>query len=421
MSIPLAEELRPTDFANVVGQDHLVGANGLLTKIISKQHPLSILLWGPPGCGKTTIAQLYAKAFNRNCVSFTGTMNSVAEIRKFLQETTLRPLLSQQPLLFIDEIHRFNKIQQDIFLPHVEKGTIILIGATTENPSFTINNALLSRLRVLTLESLSPEALKQIIHRFEQQNSKISLTDEAKKGLILMSHGDGRHLLNILENLQTLQEGEINFDTLCSLVQKRPAAYDRHGDEHYNLISALHKSVRGSDPDASLYWLARMLEGGEDPHFLARRLVRMAIEDIGLAEPDALGIALNAWQVYEKLGSPEGELALAKATLYLALAPKSHATYLAFKQAKKLAASTSHQKPPKTILNAPTQLMKNQGYGKGYAYDHDTPDGFSGQNYFPDGMKRPIFYRPVKRGFEREMEKRIAYFKSLRIKLQEDE
>jgi len=417
MSTPLAEELRPAEFADVVGQDQLVGPNGLLSKIISKKHPLSILLWGPPGCGKTTIARLYAKAFNRTFVSFTGVMSGVAEIKKFIQESESRPLLNQQPILFIDEIHRFNKAQQDIFLPHIEKGTIILIGATTENPSFTINNALLSRLRVLTLEALSPEALQQIITRYEKQNSKISLTEEAKKGLILMSHGDGRHLLNTLENLQTLQEGEIDFDTLCSLVQKRPAAYDRHDDQHYNLISALHKSVRGSDPDASLYWLARMLEGGEDPNFLARRLLRMAVEDIGLADPQALTVALNAWQVYERLGSPEGELALAEATLYLALAPKSNATYVAFKKAQKSAEKTSHQDPPKTILNAPTKLMKNLDYGKGYAYDHDTADGFSGQNYFPDGMSRPCFYQPVKRGFEREMAKRIIYFQSLRDKL----
>lgn len=417
MSTPLAEQLRPEKLSDVVGQNHLVGQNGLLTKIISQKRPLSILLWGPPGCGKTTIARLYAKAFNRTFVSFTGVMNGVAEIKKFIQESESRPLLNNQPILFIDEIHRFNKAQQDIFLPHIEKGTIILIGATTENPSFTINNALLSRLRVLTLESLTPEALEQIITRFEEGQSKIHLTDEAKKGLILMSHGDGRHLLNALENLQTLQEGEIDFDTLCSLMQKRPAAYDRHDDQHYNLISALHKSVRGSDPDASLYWLARMLEGGEDPNFLARRLVRMAIEDIGLADPEALTITLSAWQIYERLGSPEGELALAEATLYLALAPKSNATYTAFKRAQKLASDTSHQDPPKTILNAPTKLMKKLDYGKSYAYDHDTPDGFSGQNYFPEKMERPTFYKPVKRGFEREMEKRIAYFNFLRAKL----
>lgn len=417
MSTPLAEKLRPEKLTDVVGQDHLVGQSGLLTKIIAQKRPLSILLWGPPGCGKTTIARLYARAFNRTFVSFTGVMNGVAEIKKFIQESESRPLLNNQPILFIDEIHRFNKAQQDIFLPHIEKGTIILIGATTENPSFTINNALLSRLRVLTLESLTPEALEQIITRFESNQTQIRLTDEAKKGLILMSHGDGRHLLNTLENLQTLQEGDIDFDTLCTLVQKRPAAYDRHDDHHYNLISALHKSVRGSDPDAALYWLSRMLEGGEDPNFLARRLVRMAVEDIGLADPEALTITLNSWQVYERLGSPEGELALAEATLYLALAPKSNATYVAFKRAKKLAADTSHQDPPKEILNAPTKLMKKLDYGKGYAYDHDTPDGFSGQNYFPDEIERPTFYKPVKRGFEREMEKRIAYFDALRAKL----
>lgn len=417
MSSPLAEQLRPSEFQDVVGQDHLVGPEGLLTKIISKNHPLSILLWGPPGCGKTTIARLYAKAFNRTFLSFTGVMNGVTEIKKAIQESESRPLLSQQPILFIDEIHRFNKAQQDIFLPHIEKGTIILIGATTENPSFTINNALLSRLRVLKLESLTPEALEQIISRFESQNSKLSLTSEAKKGVIALSHGDGRHLLNTLENLQTLQEGEIDFETLCSLIQKRPAAYDRHDDQHFNLISALHKSVRGSDPDAALYWFSRMLEGGEDPNYLARRLVRMAVEDIGLSDPQALTFALSAWQVYERLGSPEGELALAEVVLYLALAPKSNASYIAFKKAQKGAAQTSHLDPPKTILNAPTQLMKKMGYGKDYAYDHDTPDAFSGQNYFPDGVERPRYYEPVPRGFEREMAKRVAYFQTLREKI----
>ena len=281
MIIPLAEQLRPSLLKDVVGQDHLVGPEGLLTKIINKKHPLSILLWGPPGCGKTTIARLYAKAFERNFMSFTGAMSGTGEIKKFIEESLSEPLLNRQPILFIDEIHRFNKAQQDIFLPHIERGTIILIGATTENPSFTINNALLSRLRVLTLESLSAEDLEHIITSFEMQNQNLSLTDEARKGLVAMSHGDGRHLLNILENIQTLAEGEVDFETLCTLSQKKLAAHDRHYDNHYNLISALHKSIRGSDPDASLYWLSRMLEGGEDPNFLARRLLRIASEDIG--------------------------------------------------------------------------------------------------------------------------------------------
>lgn len=411
---PLAEQLRPQSFDEVVGQESLVGEKGLLSKIIEKGKPLSILLWGPPGCGKTTIARLYAKAFDRPFFSFTGVMNGIAEIKKAIQEAKSRPLIHGNPILFIDEIHRFNKAQQDIFLPNIENGTIVLIGATTENPSFAINNALLSRLRVLSLENLSPEALLKIINRFEAISGKIYLTNDAKNALIGFSHGDGRHLLNALENLQTLHEGEVDLESLCKLTLKKPAGYDRHDDYHYNLISALHKSVRGSDPDAALYYFARMLQGGEDPNFLARRVVRMAVEDVGLADPEALQVSLNAWQTYERLGSPEGELALAQAVLYLALAPKSNAAYSALKKAQKSAEETSHLNPPKTILNAPTKLMKQEGYGKGYQYDHEFPHAFSGQNYFPDEMKRPSFYNPVPRGFEREMEKRLVFFKNLR-------
>ena len=416
MSIPLAEKLRPSSFEEIVGQDSLVGKEGLLSKIIEKGRPLSILLWGPPGSGKTTIARLYAKAFNRPFISFTGVMNGIADIKKVLQEGKSRPLISGHPILFVDEIHRFNKAQQDIFLPCIEDGSVVLIAATTENPSFTINNALLSRLRVLTLKYLSPEALLKIIGRFEEKSGKITLNDDAKNALIGFSHGDGRHLLNALENLQTLKEGIIDLETLCSLTMKKPAGYDRHDDLHYNIISALHKSVRGSDPDAALYYFSRMLEGGEDPNYLGRRLVRMAIEDVGLADPEALSFALSAWQAYERLGAPEGELALAQVVIYLSLAPKSNAAYVAYKKARKSAEETSQLNPPKIILNAPTKLMKNQGYGKGYAYDHDVEDGFSGQNYFPDEMERQSYYFPVQRGVEREMDKRLTFFKNLRAK-----
>ncbi len=411
MSIPLAEQLRPQSFDEVVGQEAPIS---LLLKIIEKGRPLSVLLWGPPGCGKTTIARLYAKAFNRPFISFTGVMNGIADIKKAIQEAKSYPLTHGQPILFIDEIHRFNKAQQDVFLPCIEDGTVVLIGATTENPSFTINNALLSRLSVLTLVNLAPEALVKIITRFETGLNKIFLTPEAKNALVGLSHGDGRHLLNALENLQTLQEGEIDLNTLYALVQKKPAAYDRHDDHHFNLISALHKSIRGSDPDAALYYFARMLEGGEDPNYLARRIVRIAAEDIGLADPQALPLSLAAWQTYERLGSPEGELALAEMILYLALAPKSNAAYQAFKKARKSASESSHLDPPKTVINASTKLMKEQGYGQDYQYDHDYPHAFSGQNYFPEEMERQKYYGPLERGFEREMKKRCIFFEKLR-------
>lgn len=414
MSIPLSESLRPKSFDEVVGQDHLTGTHGLLTKIIQKGYPLSILLWGPPGCGKTTIARLYAKAFNSEPITFSAATSGIADIKKMIADIGKNPLFNQKPLLFVDEIHRFNKAQQDLFLPYLENGTFILIGATTENPSFALNNALLSRLRVLDLKSLTNDALFEIIAQFERKEPNLTLTPEAKETIVELSQGDGRHLINTLENLDTLHEGPLDLSTLSQLLQKRPPLYDRDGDGHYNLISALHKSIRGSDPDAALYWLTRMLEGGEDREYILRRLTRIASEDIGLADPNALSYLISAWDTYKRLGSPEGELTIAQAVIYLALAPKSNATYLAFKEATQLATSTSQLNPPKTILNAPTTLMKEKGYGKDYAYDHNAPEAFSGQDYFPEELSRTRFYHPNLRGFEGEMKKRLNYFEKLR-------
>ena len=414
-TIPLAEQFRPKSLNEVVGQDHLVGLDGWITRIIEKGRPLSILLWGPPGSGKTTIARLYAQSFGARFITFSAVFNGVADLKKVIHDIKDSPLLQTYVILFVDEIHRFNKAQQDAFLPFIEDGTIVLVGATTENPSFSLNNALLSRLRVLTLNYLSQEALERILERFESKEKRLALTPEAKESLMHLASGDGRHLLNMVENIRDVTE-PLTPEKLANYVQRRAALYDKGDEGHYNLISALHKAVRGSDPDAALYWLSRMLEGGEDPNFLGRRLVRMAVEDIGLADPDALSRTLGAWQTFERLGSPEGELALAQAVIYLALAPKSNAAYTAFKSAQTEAHKSSHLSPPKHILNSPTRLMKEEGYGKGYIYDHDTKNGFSGQNYFPDELDRQTFYKPVERGFEREMKKRVDFFNSLRQK-----
>ena len=416
MSIPLSERLRPQHLFEIAGQDHLVGENGYVTRIVEAGKPLSILLFGPPGCGKTTIARLYAKSFGLPFVSLSAVFSSTTELKKILKEGQETPLFHQKTLVFVDEIHRFNRSQQDVFLPFLEDGSLILVGATTENPSFVLNNALLSRLRVLSLRSLEPEALHRILSRYEEKMGPLPLEAAARKFLIDLSQGDGRHLLNLLENLETFPPEKWDVPTLSGLLQKRSALYDRHQEGHFNLISALHKSIRGSDPDASLYWLCRMLDGGEDPLYIARRLIRFATEDVGLADPQALTIALNGWNTFHMLGSPEGELAIAQTVVYLALAPKSNSLYTDYGEARGDAAKTGHLNPPKTILNAPTSLMKEMDYGKGYQYDHDAADGFSGQNYFPEQFERKSYYHPVERGFEREMAKRLEYFTRLRNK-----
>ncbi len=419
INIPLAERLRPSSLDEIVGQDHLLGKDGFISNIVRHGRPLSILLWGPPGCGKTTLARLYAKAFNGRFILLSAVFSGSADLKKMINEIEDQPLLSQQAIVFVDEIHRFNKAQQDIFLPFLEKGTIILIGATTENPSFALNDALLSRLRVLTVKPLELEVLDKIVTRFEEKVHPLNLTPAARSALTAFAGGDARHLLNMIENIVhgAATDGEvIDEKRLQLLVQRRSALYDKHSEGHFNLISALHKSVRGSDPDAALYWFARMLEGGEDPQFLARRIVRMATEDIGLADPQALKVALDAWRAFDQLGSPEGELALAQAIVYLALSPKSNSIYKAYGAAREAAEKSSQLPPPKTILNAPTKLMKEMGYGKGYQYDHDTPLAFSGQDYFPEELGRQEFYHPKEYGFEREMGKRMEYFNKLRNK-----
>lgn len=412
---PLADELRPQSFEEVYGQDHLLGESGFIRRAVRSGKPLSVILWGPPGSGKTTIARLYAKAFNTQFIPFNAVFNGVADLRKIVMEVRSKPLIHRHPILFVDEIHRFNKAQQDAFLPYLEDGTFILVGSTTENPSFALNNPLLSRVRVLIVNPLDDEALAKILARYQEKRRPLPLTEEACRYLFSISQGDGRYLLNMLESLENpLDHSHIDVGDLQRLLPKRAAHFDRAGEGHYNLISALHKSVRGSDPDAALYWFARMLAGGEDPLFLARRIIRMASEDIGLADPQALALAIAARDAFEMLGSPEGELALAQAVVYLALSPKSNAVYRALQEAQTQAGLSTHLAPPMIILNAPTKLMKSLGYGKGYIYDHDALEGFSGQNYFPDGMDRMSYYHPVERGFEREMKKRLEYFSKLR-------
>ncbi|MDA5556471.1 replication-associated recombination protein A [Shimia sp. MMG029] len=413
---PLADRLRPRALTDVIGQEQVLGAEAPLGVMLSSGSLSSLVFWGPPGVGKTTIARLLADETDLHFVQISAIFTGVPELRKVFEAAKIRRQNGQGTLLFVDEIHRFNKAQQDGFLPHMEDGTILLVGATTENPSFELNAALLSRSQVLVLERLSLADLERLAQRAEQELGKaLPLDGHAREALLEMADGDGRALLNLIEQVAAWTvKGKLDSEALATRLMRRAAKYDKSGDEHYNLISALHKSVRGSDPDAALYWFARMLEGGEDPRFLARRITRMACEDIALADPQAQGVCLNAWETYERLGSPEGELALAQAVIYLALAPKTNAGYAAYKAARALAKQTGSEPPPKHILNAPTSLMADQGYGAGYQYDHDAEDGFSGQNYFPEGLKRPVLYAPVKRGYERELKRRLDYFAKLR-------
>lgn len=415
---PLADRLRPRTLCEVIGQEQVLGPEAPLGVMLASGSLSSLIFWGPPGVGKTTIARLLADETDLHFIQISAIFTGVPELRKVFEAAKIRRANSKGTLLFVDEIHRFNKAQQDGFLPHMEDGTILLVGATTENPSFELNAAVLSRSQVLVLERLSLADLERMAQRAEQELArKLPLDGHARENLLEMADGDGRALLNLIEQVAAWKvDGKLDTDALTTRLMKRAARYDKSGDEHYNLISALHKSVRGSDPDAALYWFARMLKGGEDPRFLARRITRMAVEDIGLADPQAQHVCLQAWQTYERLGSPEGELALAQALTYLALAPKSNAVYVAYKAAMNAATQTGSEPPPKHILNAATSLMKDIGYGKDYAYDHDAEDGFSGANYFPDNMKRGVYYTPVDRGFERELKKRVDYFAKLRDK-----
>ncbi|MCB4824383.1 replication-associated recombination protein A [Roseicella aerolata] len=416
---PLADRLRPRSLEEVVGQDHLLGPQGALSGMLARGSLASLILWGPPGVGKTTIARLLAQRAGLVFVSLSAVFSGVADLKRTFDEARARRRAGQGTLLFVDEIHRFNRAQQDGFLPVVEDGTVTLVGATTENPSFALNGALLSRCQVLVLRRLDDAALDLLLARAEAEAGRpLPLDDAARATLRAMADGDGRYLLNLAEQLLALPVDAAPLDPagLAELLARRAALYDKDREEHYNLISALHKSLRGSDPDAALYWFARMLQGGEDPRYIARRLTRFAAEDVGMADPRALPLAIAAWETYERLGSPEGELALAQLVVHLGTAPKSNAVYAAWGQARRAAKETGSLMPPAHILNAPTKLMKELGYGAGYAYDHDEAEGFSGANYFPDGMPRQQFYRPTDRGAEAAIGERLRHWAALRAR-----
>lgn len=415
---PLADRMRPKSFADVLGQEHLLSEGSLFNNALKSKNFPSIIFWGSAGCGKTTMARLIASHSDAIFVQLSAVSHATADLRKVFERAEIDKAAGKRTLLLVDEIHRFNRSQQDLFLPYIENGTIILIGATTENPSFALNSALLSRCKVLILNRLSEEALLTLVEKAEEFiGKKLTLDDEARNALCTIADGDGRYLLNMVEELLTIDK-QLNKFELFTLINKRMAIYDKSGDGHYNLISALHKSLRGSDVDASLYWFSRMLDAGEQPLYILRRLVRFAVEDIGMSDPQALVQANAAKDAYEFLGSPEGDLAIAQAVIYLATAPKSNAAYVAFNDSLRDARKYGSLTPPKHILNAPTKLMKDAGYGAGYQYDHNTEDGFSGQNYFPDEMNRQSYYLPKERGFEREIIKRLNYWNNLRIKKQ---
>lgn len=416
---PLADRMRPTAIEDIVGQDELLGEGAPLRRMIDSGKLSSFILWGPPGCGKTTLARILASRTNLRFTALSAVFSGVADLRKAFDDAAKYHQYGEGTLLFVDEIHRFNRAQQDGFLPFVENGTVVLVGATTENPSFELNSALLSRCKIFTLKPLSASALEQLTARAENIMARpLPVTPDARQTLIDLADGDGRYFINLLETVYDLtgMNEILDPDALLKVVQRRAPIYDKDRDGHYNLISALHKSLRGSDTDAALYWAARMLESGEDPAYILRRLTRFASEDVGLADPNALSLAIAAWDSYDRLGSPEGELAIAELIIYLGTAPKSNAAETAWYAAKRAAKEFSSLTPPAHILNAPTKMMKDLGYGKGYIYDHDTPEGFSGQNYFPEAMGRKRFYRPVERGFEREISRRLAYWENLRSK-----